>query len=111
MQMAWLLVGGAIIAEITAAVMLRASQGFEKLVPAVSALIAFGTAFYLVSVALIDLPVSTVYPVWAGGGTAGVALVGVAFPGEHRHLLKGIGVGCVVIGIVLLNLAGPEGAS
>lgn len=111
MQMAWLLVGGAIIAEITAAMMLRASQGFEKLVPAVCALAAFGAAFYLVSLALIDLPVSTVYPVWAGGGTAGVALVGVALLEERTHLLKGIGVGCVVIGIVLLNLTLPNGVA
>ena len=77
--------------------MLRASQGFEKLVPAVSALIAFGTAFYLVSLALMELPVSTVYPVWAGGGTAGVALVGMAFLRERTHLLKGICVACVVV--------------
>lgn len=111
MQTAWLMVGGAITAEVAAAVMLRASHGFEKLIPSVSALVAFGTAFYLVSLALINLPVSMVYPVWAGGGTAGVALVGVAFLGERKHFLKAVGVVCVVAGIVLLNLAVPEGAA
>lgn len=105
MHYAWFLVGGAIIAEVTAAIMLRASEGFAKLVPAVAALTAFGAAFYLVSRALVHLPVSTVYPVWAGGGTAGVALIGIAFLDEKLHVLKALGVTCVVAGIVLLNLA------
>jgi len=107
MHSAWLMVAGAIVAEVTAAVMLRASHGFEKFIPAATAFVAFGAAFYLVSLALLHLPVSTVYPVWAGGGTAGVALVGVVFLGERAHWLKGIGVVCVVAGIVLLNLAVP----
>lgn len=111
MHYAWLLVGGAIIAEVTAAIMLRASNGFEKFVPAITALAAFAAAFYLVSLALVQLPVSTVYPVWAGGGTAGVALVGVLFLAERPHLLKGIGVACVVTGIVLLNLAIPDASA
>lgn len=105
MHYAWFLVGGAIIAEVAAAIMLRASEGFAKLVPAVAALAAFGAAFYLVSLALVHLPVSAVYPVWAGGGTAGVALVGVAFLAEKPHILKALGVTCVVAGIVVLNLA------
>lgn len=105
MAHAWLLVGGAIVAEVTAAIMLRSSEGFRRLVPTVLAFAAFGSAFYLVSLALLNLPVSTVYPVWAGGGTAGVALVGVLWLGERAHLVKGIGVALVVAGIVVLNLA------
>jgi len=105
MQFAWMLVGGAIIAEITAAILLRSSEGFKKLLPTVAALAAFGSAFYLISLALIDLPVSTVYPVWAGGGTAGVALIGVLMLGEKASVLKGVGVVLVVAGIVLLNVA------
>lgn len=109
MQYAWFLVGGAIVAEVTAAILLRASEGFQRFVPALAALAAFGTAFYLVSLALVNLPVSTVYPVWAGGGTAGVALIGVACLGEKPHRLKAVGVGCVVAGIALLNLAVTAG--
>ena len=110
MQFAWLLVGGAIIAEITAAIMLRTSDGFTKRLPAMAALLAFGTAFYLVSRALVDLPVSTVYPIWAGGGTAGVAVIGVVLFKERAHILKAVGVASVVAGIVVLNLT-STGAS
>lgn len=105
MTYAWLLVGLAIVAEIAAALGLRFSNGFTKPLPAAFALIAFGSAFYLVSLALVHLPVSTVYPVWAGGGTAGVALVGVLMLKEQASALKGLGVVLVVAGIVALNIS------
>jgi len=104
----WLLVAWAIIAEITAALTLRFSHGFSKPLPTVIALAAFGSAFYAVSLALVSLPVSTVYPVWAGGGTAGVALLGVLALHEKAGAWKVMGVLLVVIGIVVLNAA-PTG--
>ena len=105
MTFAWLLVGSAIVAEIAAALGLRFSNGFTKPLPTALALIAFGSAFYLVSLSLVHLPVSTVYPVWAGGGTAGVALVGVLMLKERAGALKGLGVVLVVAGIVALNIS------
>lgn len=101
----WLFVALAIIAEITAALALRFSHGFSKPLPTVLALTAFGLAFYAISLALVNLPVSTVYPVWAGGGTAGVALLGVLVLREKAGLLKSMGVVMVVTGIVVLNMA------
>jgi small multidrug resistance pump len=104
---AWLLVFAAIAAEASAALLLRRSEGFQRLLPGTFALGAFGLAFYLVSLALVDLPVSVVYPVWAGGGTAAVALLGVAGLGERANPAKLAGIALVVIGMVLLNLAAP----
>ncbi len=105
MTYAWLLVGLAIVAEISAAISLRFSNGFTKPLPTVLALAAFGSAFYLISLALVDLPVSTVYPVWAGGGSAGVALVGVLILREKAGLGKIFGIVLVVAGIIALNIA------
>ena len=105
MPYAWLLVGLAIVAEIAAALGLRSSDGFTKPLPTAFALAAFGSAFYLISLSLVHLPVSTVYPVWAGGGTAGVALVGVLKLKERAGIWKGIGIVLVVAGIVALNSA------
>lgn len=110
MTYAWLFVGLAIIAEISAALGLRFSNGFTRPLPTVVALVAFGAAFYLVSLSLVQLPVSTVYPVWAGGGTAGVALVGVLMLKERGGIWKSIGIILVVAGIVALNAASGVGA-
>jgi small multidrug resistance pump len=105
MTSAWLFVGLAIVAEIAAALGLRFSNGFTKPLPTAFALIAFGSAFYLIILSLMHLPVSTVYPIWAGGGTAGVALVGVLILKERAGVLKGLGVALVVAGIVTLNVS------
>jgi small multidrug resistance pump len=105
MSLAWVLVGLAIVAEIAAALGLRYSDGFSKPLPTGFALVAFGLAFFLISKSLLYLPVSTVYPVWAGGGTAGVALVGVLMLKEKAGIWKGLGVVFVVAGIVVLNIA------
>ena len=105
MSYEWLFVALAIIAEIAAALALRYSHGFSKPLPAILALAAFGSAFYAVSLALVSLPVSTVYPIWAGGGTAGVALLGMFALHEKAGLWKIIGVVMVVTGIVVLNIA------
>ena len=105
MTYAWLLVGLAIVAEISAAISLRFSNGFTRPLPTVLALAAFGSAFYLISLALVDLPVSTVYPVWAGGGTAGVALFGMLILREKADLGKRVGIVLVVAGIIALNIS------
>lgn len=99
----WLLVGLAIIAEIAASLGLRYSDGFTKPLQTAFALAAFGSAFYLISLSLVYLPVSTIYPVWAGGGTAGVVLVGMLILKERVGIWKGIGIGLVVAGITILN--------
>jgi small multidrug resistance pump len=105
MTYTWLLVVFAVMSEIAAALFLRYSNGFTKPLPTVFSLISFASAFYLVSLALVKLPVSTVYPIWAGGGTAGVAFLGILILKEQKNPLKLIGVTMVVAGIVILNMA------
>ena len=108
MTFAWLLLVLAIVAETTAALALRSSKGFTRPWPTVLALTAFGTAFYVISVALRTLPVSIAYPVWAGAGTACVAAIGVTVLGEDASWRKGLGVALVVAGIVTLTLASTQ---
>lgn len=100
----WLFVALAIVAETAAALGLRFSNGFSKPLPSAFTLTTFGLAFYAISLALVSLPVSVVYPVWAGGGTAGVALLGVLALQEKAGFWKGLGIVLVVAGIVVLNM-------
>jgi small multidrug resistance pump len=53
----------------------------------------------------VKLPVSIVYPVWAGGGTAGVAFIGIVILKEQKNIWKLIGVSFVITGIIILNMA------
>lgn len=105
---AWLLLGVAILGEISGAISLRFSEGFTQLFPTAVALASFALALYLVSRVMRTLPVSVAYPVWAGVGTAGVTLIGVLELGESLGALKGLGVVLVVAGVVILNIASEK---
>ena len=100
---AWLLLGLAVSFEITGALGLRFSEGFTLLWPTGIALAAFTLALYLVSKVMKKLPVSVAYPIWAGGGTAGVALLGILALGEELNAAKALGIVFVVAGVILVN--------
>jgi len=104
----WLLLGLAVCLEIAGALGLRFSEGFTLLLPTVIALIAFMLALYLVSRVMKRLPVSVAYPVWAGGGAAGVALFGVLALGENISVMKLLGISLVVGGVILVNMTSEK---
>ncbi len=105
---AWLLLALAISGEIAGALALRFSAGFSRLAPTLFALASFALALYLVSRVMRSLPVSIAYPIWAGGGTAGVALLGVLALGEPITGIKVLGVVLVMAGVVLVNLVSEK---
>lgn len=78
------------------------------MVPTATALVAFAMALYLVSRVMKRLPVSIAYPVWAGGGTAGVALIGVLALGEELNSMKVLGVVLVVAGVIIVNMVSEK---
>jgi small multidrug resistance pump len=104
----WLLLGFAVVLEISGALGLRFSAGFTLALPTLAALLAFTLALYLVSKVMKVLPVSIAYPVWAGGGTAGVALIGIVALGEPLNVLKALGLALVIVGVVLVNIVSEK---
>lgn len=100
---AWMMLALAIFFEIAGAIILRFSEGFSLLLPTMLALVAFTLALYLVSHVMKSLPVSIAYPIWAGGGTAGVAILGFVMLGEGINPLKLTGILLIIIGVVMIN--------
>jgi small multidrug resistance pump len=49
-----------------------------------------------------------VYAIWAGVGTAAVAMIGVAAFGEPMDAVKALSVLAVMAGVVGLNLSGAH---
>src|ERR671920_2649413 len=84
----WLVLVVAIIIEVTATASLRHTDGFS--VPGWTALVLAGyaTSIWLLSVAIRQIPVSVAYAVWAGLGTAGIAVVGMVFLHESLNPVK-----------------------
>jgi small multidrug resistance pump len=101
--MGYLYLGLAIAAEVAATVSLRLSHGFARLVPAVGALVGFGIALWLLSLAMRSVPLSVSYPVWAGLGTAGALAAAWFVFGERLVAVQWAGVVLVLLGVVLVN--------
>ena len=103
--MPWIYLVIAGLLEIGWAVGLKYTEGFSRLWPSVATLCAMIASFALLAAALKSIPVGTGYAVWTGIGAAGTAIIGMAFLGEPRDLLR---VACIVLilaGVVGLRLA------
>ncbi|GGL08321.1 DMT family transporter [Planomonospora parontospora] len=107
--MAWLMLAGAIIAEVLATMVLKLSDGFAHKGWSLLVVAGYGTAFFLLAQALkLQLEVGTAYAVWAGAGTAAVATIGVLFLGESLNAAKIAGIALIIGGVIVLNLAGAH---
>jgi small multidrug resistance pump len=98
----------AIATEVAATISLRYSDGFTKLLPAALTLGGYALSFYLLALVLRDISVSTTYAIWAGAGTAAVALIGMAVLGEPATAVKLTSIALIIAGVVGLNLSGAS---
>jgi len=102
----YILLALAIACEVIATLSLRASDGFGKTLPSLLVVLGYGGAFYLLAQVLKGLSVGTVYAIWAGAGTALVAIAGALIFGDRLGWAGGAGIGLIVAGVVVLNLSG-----
>ncbi|MFI8356236.1 DMT family transporter [Streptomyces cyaneofuscatus] len=108
MGYAYGLLAAAIAAEVAGTTAMKYSEGFTRLWPSIGTAVGYLIAFTLLAQTLKTLSVGTAYAIWAGVGTAAVALIGILFLGESSSLVKIVGVGLIVIGVVVLNLGGAH---
>lgn len=110
-NLAWLLLVAAGLLEIVWAVSMKASHGFTKPNFTSITLVAAALSFWLLGLALRQIPVGTAYAVWTGIGAVGAVILGIVFFGESLSLAR---IGCItliVLGICGLKLLGGENAA
>jgi quaternary ammonium compound-resistance protein SugE len=103
--MSWIYLIIAGLLEVAWAATMKSTQGFTKLVPSLITLGLMGVSFYLLSLAMRELPTSSSYAIWVGIGAVGTAIVGFFFLGEERSALRVISIGLIVLGVIGLRLA------
>lgn len=94
----------AIVSEVIGTLSLKASEGFTRLGPSVIVVVAYGLAFYFLSMTLKSIPVGIAYAVWSGIGVTLVALIGWLLFGQKLDLAALLGMGLIIAGVVVLNL-------
>ncbi len=96
----------AIASEVVGTVALNVSDGFSRPVPAAVSVLGYVLSFGFLAVVLKQLDVGLVYAIWAGAGTAAVAVIGVLAFGEPMNAVKAVSIIAIVAGVAGLNLAG-----
>ena len=103
--MNWLILFLAGLLEVVWAIGLKFTDGFTRPAPSLFTLAAMAGSFYLLSVAIRSLPLSTAYAIWVGIGAVGAAIAGAVLFQESITTFKIVSLLLVVTGIIGLMLA------
>jgi small multidrug resistance pump len=103
--MYWFYLAMAIVLEVTGTTCMKLSQGFTRLIPSFLVFVLYGASFSFMILALKKMELGVVYAIWAGLGTALIALIGIVWFQESVSLLKIVSIGFIVLGVVGLRLS------
>lgn len=101
----WIIVLIAGLMETGWALGLKYSEGFTRPVPSALTIIGALASFWLLSLAMKDLPVGTAYAVWVGIGAIGTAVAAVFLFQEPVNLMRVAGILMILGGIIALKFA------
>jgi len=103
--MSWFYLALAGLLEVVWAVGLKYTQGFTKPGASALTLAAMAGSFYLLSLAMRNLPLGTAYGVWVGIGAVGAAVAGMLLFKEPATALRIVSLLLVIAGIVGLKVS------
>ena len=100
----WVYLSIAIAFEVAGTLLLKASNGFEKMALGMAAIGCYSVCFWFFAPALKSIPAGVAYAVWAGIGIVCVAILSFALFGQRLSWLQMALISLIVIGAVGLNL-------
>ena len=109
-NIAWMLLVAAGLLEVVWALSMKASQGFTQSSFTSITLVAAALSFWMLGLALRQIPVGTAYAVWTGIGAVGAAVLGTVFFGESLTFARFGCIALIVCGILGLKFLGGDNA-
>lgn len=103
--MYWFYLAMAILLEVAGTTCMKLSEGFTRLLPSVAVFVLYGASFAFMILALKKIELGITYAIWAGLGTALIAVIGIVWFQESVSLLKIVSIAFVVLGVVGLHLS------
>lgn len=100
----WVLLATAIVLEVAGTTSMKLSNGLSRLIPSVLVFVFYAASFVAFSIALKRIEVSVAYAIWAGIGTAAIAIIGILYFSESATALKLLSIALIVAGVIGLNL-------
>ena len=103
--MYWFFLGLGIIFEVLGTISMKYADGFSKLIPSILVFIFYSLSLVsLIFVLRGNTEVSVAYAIWAGCGTALIAMIGMVWFNEPKSFIKIISIAFIIIGILGLEL-------
>lgn len=102
--LAWLVLVLAGLVEIAWALGVKYTADWTRFWPSLAVIVAYIGDLYLLSIPMRQLPVGTVYAVWVGIGSIGVAVGGILLFGESVSPARVACLLLIVTGVVGLKL-------
>ena len=102
MAYAYLLI--AILSEVLATSMLKASDGFTKLIPSIVTFIGYSVSFYFLSMVLKYIPMGISYAIWSGLGIVLISIVGLLAFKQELDLPGIFGMVLIISGVIVIHL-------
>ena len=99
----WLFLSGAILLEVAGTISMKLSEGFTRPIPSVLIFVFYIISFVALTFAIEKIEVSTAYTIWAGVGTALIAITGLVYFGETATAIKFISIILIIIGVIGLS--------
>ena len=100
----WLFLTIAITSEVVATTALKSSEGFSRFWPSLIVVVGYGIAFYALSLTLSAIPVGIAYAIWSGLGIVLISAIGWWVYGQQLDLPAILGLGCILLGVAIINL-------
>jgi small multidrug resistance pump len=102
----WCYLLAAIVFEVCGTTCMKLSDGFKKATPSTLMWVFYVISFIALTHAIKRIEISVAYAIWAGLGTALIALIGIFWFQDSYSLLKVVSLALIIAGIVGLNLSG-----
>lgn len=102
--MAYLYLLAAIVAEVIGTTALKAADGFSRPLPSAVTVLAYGTAFFFLSLTLRTVPTGIAYAIWSGVGIVLVSAAAWLVQGQRLDAPAIIGMALIIAGVAVMNL-------
>lgn len=104
MLQTYLILAISIIAETIATTMVKASQGFTRLVPSLVVIIGYSISFYGLSQVVKTMNLGVAYAIWAGMGIFCVSLMAFFFYKQRLDGAAILGMLLIVLGVLVIQI-------
>ncbi|MEX7684814.1 SMR family transporter [Proteus mirabilis] len=94
----------AIISEVIATTVLKASDGFSRLYPSIVVVVGYCFSFWALSQVVKVMPLGIAYAIWSGLGFVLVSVAAVFVYQQKLDLPAIVGMTLIIAGVLVINL-------